>query len=166
MRPESSDPTFGFLVHDIARLLRKNFDRRAQRVGLTRAQWWVLFHVHRHEGCNQRFLADVLEIEPITLTRLIDRLEGAGWVERRHDAEDRRAWRLFLTDKSNPILERMFALGAETREQAMTGLKPAEREALMTVLTHIRGNLSAKENGGDVARSGADAADPAEIAHV
>ncbi|HUN49711.1 MAG TPA: MarR family transcriptional regulator [Candidatus Sulfotelmatobacter sp.] len=145
MRPESPDPSFGFLIHDVSRLLRKNFDRRAQQVGLTRAQWWVLVHVHRHESSSQRALADILEIEPITLTRLIDRLEKSGWVERRPDASDRRIWRLYLTEKSYPILDRMYQLGAETREQALTGLPAEQRDQLVAILSKIKGNLGGKE---------------------
>ena len=145
MRPESPDPSFGFLIHDVSRLLRKNFDRRAATVGLTRAQWWVLAYVHRHEGSSQRALSDILEIEPITLTRLIDRLEKAGWVERRPDPSDRRIWRLFLTEKSYPILDRMYQLGAETRDQALTGLTLEQREGLLALLGRIKGNLGGKE---------------------
>jgi DNA-binding MarR family transcriptional regulator len=145
MRPERPDPSFGFLIHDVSRLLRTNFDRRAQTVGLTRAQWWVLVHVHRHEASSQRVLADILDIEPITLTRLVDRLEKAGWVERRPDASDRRVWRLYLTEKSYPILDRMYQLGAETREQALTGLPVEQREQLVAILSKIKCNLGGKE---------------------
>jgi MarR family transcriptional regulator for hemolysin len=145
MRPEHPDPSFGFLIHDTSRLLRVNFDRRAQSLGLTRAQWWVLAHVHRHEGSSQRALADILDIEPITLTRLVDRLERASWVERRPDASDRRVWRLFLTEKSYPILDRMYQLGAETREQALAGLTPDQREQLIGILSKIKSNLGGKD---------------------
>ena len=86
--PEKS---FGFLLYDAARLLRRDFERRAKQLGLTRAQWSVLAHLARNEGTNQAAAADVLEIEPITLVRLLDRLEAAGWVERRPDPNDRRA---------------------------------------------------------------------------
>jgi len=89
-RPEHG---FGFLLHDIARLLRKRFDHSAATLGLSRAQWQVLAHLHRHEGINQSGLAEILEIKGVTLGRLVDRLEAAGWVERRADASDRRARR-------------------------------------------------------------------------
>jgi len=133
---------FGFVLHDIARLLRKRFDQRARVLGLSRAQWQVLAHLHRHEGINQRGLAEILEIESVTLGRLVDRLEAAGWIERRADPGDRRARRLFTTAKVAPVLERMWALGAVTREEALAGLDPAEREALLSALEKIRGNLS------------------------
>jgi len=137
---------FGFLLHDIARLLRKRFDQRARVLGLSRAQWQVLAHLHRHEGINQRGLAEILEIESVTLGRLVDRLEADGWIERRADPGDRRARRLFTTAKVAPVLERMWALGAMTREEALAGLAPAERQTLLAALEKIRGNLS--ERGG------------------
>ena len=83
--------TFGFLLHDTARLLRRDFERRSKGTGLTRAQWAVLAYVARNEGSNQAALADMLDIEPITLVRLLDKLEAAGLVERRPDPADRRA---------------------------------------------------------------------------
>jgi len=138
-RPEQG---FGFLLHDIARLLRKRFDQRARMLGLSRAQWQVLAHLHRHEGINQRGLAEILEIESVTLGRLVDRLEAAGWVERRADARDRRARRLHTTAKVAPVIERMWGLGEVTREEALSGLADGERQQLVEALTRIRGNLS------------------------
>src|ERR1700751_1352951 len=105
------DRSFGFLVSDVSRLLRKRFDQRARTLGLTRAQWQVLAYLARYEGINQTGLADILEIEPITLARLIDRMEEAGWVERRAHPSDRRARQLYLTEKAEPIFARMRALG-------------------------------------------------------
>src|SRR6516225_6354670 len=103
--PYDPERSFGFLIHDIARLLRKRFDQRARALGLSR------------EGTNQSGLAEILEIENITLGRLIDRLEEAGWVERRPDPNDRRARLLFMTDKVAPVMERMRALAEETRNE-------------------------------------------------
>src|SRR6202171_4608396 len=100
------DTSFGFLLHDIARLMRQRFDQRARSLNLTRAQWQVLAHLQRHEGINQSGLAEILEIEPITIARLLDRMEEAGLVERRADPADRRARRLFLTERAKPMLER------------------------------------------------------------
>jgi len=142
-RPEHG---FGFLLHDIARLLRKRFDQSATTLGLSRAQWQVLAHLHRHEGINQSGLADILEIKGVTLGRLVDRLEAAGWVERRADASDRRARRLYTTAKVAPVLERMWALGERKREEALAGLSDDERRALIDSLLKIRANLS--ERGG------------------
>src|SRR5579883_3621613 len=136
------DFTFGFLLHDIARLMRKRFDQRARGLGLTRAQWQVLAHLARHEGINQVGLAEILEIEPITLGRLIDRMEEAGWVERRPKPSDRRARLLYLTDQAWPIFDRMRALGDEVRAEALDTLSEAERETLLKTLAVIRNNLS------------------------
>jgi MarR family transcriptional regulator, transcriptional regulator for hemolysin len=165
------DRSFGFLLHDIARLLRKRFDQRARGLGLSRAQWQVLAHLHRHEGINQRGLSEILEIKSVTLGRLVDRLEAAGWVERRADPRDRRAHRLYTTGKVAPVLDRMFAIGEKVRAEALVGLGANEREGLIAALLTIRTNLS--ERGPDAAatdapaeRAGDGAADaPREVGH-
>ena len=137
--------TIGFLLNDAARLMRKDFERRTRSLGLTRAQWQALFHLARNEGCNQATLADLLEVEPITLARLVDRLEASGLVERRPDPGDRRARLLFLGERAHPLLEQLRALGAETREIALAGISEDERTLLMTLLTKMRANLSGRE---------------------
>jgi MarR family transcriptional regulator for hemolysin len=137
-----TEDTFGFVVHDVARLLRKRFDQRARALGLTRAQWQVLAHLSRNEGINQSGLAEILEIENITLGRLVDRLEEAGWVERRLCGSDRRVRLLHLTEKAKPILGRMRALGEETRADALSGLSQEEQATLLAMLRHVRANLS------------------------
>ena len=137
--------TIGFLLNDAARLMRKDFERRTRSLGLTRAQWQALFHLARNEGCNQAALADLLEVEPITLARLVDRLELGGLVERRPDPGDRRARLLFLGERAHPLLEQLRALGAETREVALAGIDEDERTLLMTLLTKMRANLSGRE---------------------
>ena len=157
--PYDPERSFGFLLHDIARLLRKRFDQRARALGLSRSQWQVLAHLSRHEGLNQSGLADILEVENITLGRQIDRMQEAGWVERRADPGDRRARLLFTTEKVAPVMERMRALAAETRNEALAGLPDAEREALIESLIHVRANLS--ERG--AARNG-DGGEAAELA--
>jgi MarR family transcriptional regulator, transcriptional regulator for hemolysin len=142
MTQSSLDRSFGFLLHDIARLMRKRYEQRARPLGLTRAQWQVLAHLQRHEGINQSGLAELLEIEPITIGRLLDRMEEAGLVERRADPADRRARRLFLTERARPMLERGRVLGDEVRAAAFIGLDAAERESLIDMLLRVRGNLS------------------------
>ncbi|HEV8390535.1 MAG TPA: MarR family transcriptional regulator [Dongiaceae bacterium] len=137
--------TIGFLVNDAARLMRKDFERRARSLGLTRAQWQTMFHLARNEGCNQATLADLLDVEPITLARVIDRLELSGLVERRADPTDRRARLLFLGERAHPLLEELRALGAETREIALNGISDDERTLLMTLLTRMRANLSGRD---------------------
>lgn len=137
--------TIGFLLHDSARLMKREFERRARSLGLTRAQWQTLFHLARNQGCNQAALADVLDVEPITLARQIDRLEAAGLVERRADPDDRRAYLLFLGEGASPVLEQMVKLGEATRETALSGLNEAERQTLAGFLKRIRDNLSTRE---------------------
>jgi MarR family transcriptional regulator for hemolysin len=158
--PGWSEPTLGFLVHDVARLLRKRLEQRARAagIGLSRAQWQVLANIARCEGINQAGLAAILDIEPITLVRLLDRLEGMGFVERRLDPKDRRQRNLFLTEHAMPELERIRALGAEVREEALAGLDEPSRKRLLAELHAIKGNLQ-------TALSGADSADEGERRH-
>jgi MarR family transcriptional regulator for hemolysin len=131
----------GVLLVDVARLLRRNFNRRAQALGLTQPQWQALARLSQNQGMNQACLADLLEVQPITVARLIDRLEAAGWVERRPDPADRRVQRLYLTVKAEPLLDDIRALATETREEAMQGLPDRERRQLMKTLQTIKGNL-------------------------
>lgn len=131
----------GFLVADIARMLRRNFIRRAQGLGLSQAQWQALAHLSIREGVNQATLAESLEVQPITLARLIDRLEQGGLVERRPDPEDRRAFRLYLTAVAQPLLAKMWTLAAETRTEAMAGLPDEAVTALIETLRHMKRNL-------------------------
>ncbi len=146
MDQEELDRSIGFLAHDVSRLLRRNFDRRAKTLGLTRSQWRVLLHLQRTEGINQAGLADILEVEPITLTRLLDKLNESGWVERRADPNDRRAWRLYLTPKTAPVLERMRELAADMREEALAGLSATECERLIDQLLRVKANLCGRED--------------------
>src|SRR3954469_14330880 len=150
-RQDWSEPTLGFLVHDVARLLRMRLEQRprAAGIGLTRAQWQTLAYLARGEGMNQVTLGQLLDIEPITLVRLIDRLEAIGLVERRPDARDRRQRNLFLTEKAWPELARIKALGAEVREEALAGLGTTERERLMAALARAKTNLQATLCGAD-----------------
>ncbi len=134
--------TLGFLVADVSRLLRRRFDERARAIGATRAQWQTLTVLSRHEGINQGGLAELLEVEPITLCRMIDRLEEASLVERRRDPADRRAWRIYLTEKARPIIAQLRVMGDGLIETAFEGVSPDEREQLMTTLQRIRTNIS------------------------
>jgi MarR family transcriptional regulator for hemolysin len=135
-------PTFGFLLYDTARLLRREFDRRTRCVGLSRAKWSVLAHLSRNEGIRQGGLAEILDISPITLTRHIDRLEREGLVQRRADPSDRRAYRLYLTADAGPALDTLRGLAEQTRAKALDGLDDHEREELMRLLHKVRCNLS------------------------
>src|ERR1700686_3930509 len=109
----SLDRSFGFLVNDVSRLFGRRFDHNGRRLGLTRAQCRTLGYLARNEGINQAGMADLLEIRPMTLVRQIDRMEEAGWIERRPDPADRRARRLFLTAKARPVLGRLRDLAKE-----------------------------------------------------
>ena len=141
------DPTrnLGFLVHEVARLMRRSFDRRVQSLGLTQAQWRALVHLSRCEGMNQAALAEILEIQPITLTRLLDKLQQSGWIERRHDPADRRSFRLYLTEQAQPLLAELEAAGTEIRAEATAGMNQTTRRELIDLLCAIKTNLLAAE---------------------
>ena len=111
-----------FEIAETAHALRKAFDRRASALGVTRAQWKVLFRLTRYPGLRQVELADMLDVEPITLCRIVDRLEEAELVERQRDPEDRRAWRLQVTDKAKPLVERLKSLGSELVGEAFADI--------------------------------------------
>ena len=137
--------SLGFLISDISRLMRKRFDERARLIGVTRAQWRTLSMLKRHEGSNQGMLAELLEIEPITVGRMIDRLEEAGLVERRRDPADRRVWRIHLTDAAQPVLAQLRALADAMFDEMMTGIAPDERERMHAALGVLHANLTLDE---------------------
>lgn len=132
----------GQIMSDVSRLMRRAFDERARGIGVTRTQWQVLTMLARHEGINQGGLAELLDVEPITLCRMVDRLQEAGMVERRADPSDRRAWRLFLTERANGLLGELRPLALSLFDEAMNGLSTVERDALHLMLERIRVNLS------------------------
>lgn len=131
----------GFLINDVARLLRRNFMRRAQADGLSLAEWRALAYLSRQEGINQTDLAESMEIQPMTLARLIDKLQHLGLVERRKDPQDRRAYRLYLTKASQPLISKLWAIAEESRELALAGLSERRRKDLMTALMRVKANL-------------------------
>jgi DNA-binding MarR family transcriptional regulator len=141
---ELPERNLGFLLHDVARLMRKRFEQNARGLGLTRSQCQVLAHLARNEGIQQSGLADILEIEPITLTRLLDRLEEAGLVERRAHPTDRRIRQLHLTSKAHPLIADIFTIGAATRGEALEGVEEEDRDRLFAVLTSMKANLLVK----------------------
>src|SRR5581483_9955579 len=110
--------TIPFEIGETAHALRKAFDRLAVGLGVTRAQWKVLFKLSRMPGLRQVEIADMLDLEPITLCRIVDRLQDAGLVERMPDPDDRRAWRLHVTEKAQPLVEKLHAVGAQLVAQA------------------------------------------------
>ena len=137
-----SDDNIGAMIAQVARLLRRSFDERARGIGVTRPQWQVLSLLNRNEGINQGGLAEMLEVEPITLGRMIDRLQDAELVERRADPADRRAWRLHITPKGHALLTKLHPFAHETFEIALEGIDDASRDVLMGMLDRIRSNLS------------------------
>lgn len=145
----TSDPfltrSLGFLLADVSRLMRRRFDARARELGLTRAQWRVLTQLRRREGINQTALAEIMEIEPISLGRHIDRLVEKNFVERRADPRDRRAWRLYLMPDVQPVLDKLRTLSNANRKEVLLGIPPEESEALIDTLLKIKGNLTALE---------------------
>jgi len=141
MSLEPFEHLLGFVLNDVSRLLRTRFDQRARGHGLTRSQWRVLVHLARAEGIIQSGLAEILEVERMTLGRLIDRLESAGWVERRPDSKDRRVRRLYLTAAARPTLKDMMQIATDMHDEALHGLSGEELNRLMQSLLIIKSNL-------------------------
>jgi MarR family transcriptional regulator for hemolysin len=134
--------TLPFEIGETAHALRKAFDRRAVGMGVTRAQWKVLFRLERQPGLRQIELADMMDIEPITLSRIVDRLEEGGLVERVADPADRRAWRLHVTVKAQPLVEKLRAVADEMIADAFAGIDPQHIEITRQVLKRARDNAS------------------------
>jgi MarR family transcriptional regulator, transcriptional regulator for hemolysin len=132
---------FGFILNDVARLLRTYADYKAAQFGITRAQWAVLVRLERSEGLNQTELADMLDLQPITLTRLLDKLSDSGLIERRPDPGDRRAKRLFLTPAARPLLKRLAELGEETMTSTLAGIEHDGIEKMVSQLALVKENL-------------------------
>ena len=124
MQDNPPSTSLGFLISDTARLLRKRFDQRAREIGLTRAQWQVLAFLKHNEGINQVGLADLMEVEPITLSRHIEKMEEAGWVARRPDPNDKRGKQLFLSERSGAVLDAMRVIARGLFDEALAGLAP------------------------------------------
>ncbi|KQZ99755.1 MarR family transcriptional regulator [Mesorhizobium sp. Root157] len=135
----------GFLIHDAARLMRKRFEARASGMGLSAAQWRLMVRVTKEEGVAQARLAELLEIEPISVSRLIDRMEEGGWIERRADASDRRVRTIFPTPKALKAYAQVKGLAGEVYEEALTGMSDDDRRALIKGLRGLVENLSDDE---------------------
>lgn len=132
----------GFLTGDTSRMLRRVFNERLTHLGLTQAQWRALAHLSRNEGINQVTLSDLLDVQPITVARLIDKLVETGLVARRPDPNDRRAQRLFLTEQAQGVLEQIWEVADETYAVALKGLSETERDTLISLLVRVRANTS------------------------
>jgi MarR family transcriptional regulator for hemolysin len=141
MARDSVDKNLLFTLGELARLVRAHADREASRYGITRAQWAVLAKVERFEGMKQSELAEQMEMQPITLTRLIDRLCDAGWIERRGDETDRRVNRLYLRKAARPLLTKLNGLRSEITETALQGISPSDANRMLAQLEAIKENL-------------------------
>jgi MarR family transcriptional regulator, transcriptional regulator for hemolysin len=147
--PAALQPNIGALLHDVARLIRRRFERRARHTGLaiTRQQARALLSIARTEGLSQAAIATLLDIEPIALVRLLDRLHEEGLVERRLHPTDRRVRTLWLTLLGWTMVDRILAINAQVRDEACAGLSPTARDALLRALDHMKANLLAQEEG-------------------
>lgn len=141
MRPRNPRREFAFLINDVARLMRTYADQRARRLGITRAQWAVMARLEHHEGLKQSELAEMLDLQPITLTRLVDRLCQNGMVERRPDPNDRRAKRLHLTPLARPLMDRLAELGQDMMGEVLDGFSLATIERMTLELSLAKDNL-------------------------
>lgn len=135
------DQRLGFLMHDVSRLRRMVFDDFMKPLNVTRSQWWVLAHLSRANGMSQSDLADVLDLGKAALGGLVDRLEAAGFIERRADATDRRVKRIYLTAAGLAIIVRIQQQSHEMSERILTGLDDGERHHLSSMLEHVKKNL-------------------------
>lgn len=136
-------PRFGFLLKDVSRLYTRRFEERAQALSLTLPQCKALAYLEKNEGVSQKRLAELMEIDPMSLVRLLDRMEADGWVERRSDPDDRRARSLVMTEKARPIIELIWQVAAETRAEALADLSDSERTLLLELLERVHVNLLA-----------------------
>jgi MarR family transcriptional regulator for hemolysin len=132
--PLSTNREFAFMLNDVARMLRTYADQEAAQFGTTRAQWVVLARLDRSEGLKQSELAEVLDLQPISLTRLLDKLCEGGLIERRADPIDRRAKRLFLTPAARPLLEKLGDLGEKLMGTALSGV---DRESIQQMIEKL-----------------------------
>jgi MarR family transcriptional regulator for hemolysin len=139
-----AEPSLGALIQEVGRLFRRRFAERARAVSLpfSRSQCSVLAMLARNEGLTQAALAQLLDIEPISLVRLLDGLEEAGMIERRVNPRDRRCWMLYLTAAAAPVLEQIRAVGRLVREEALAGVPAKRRETLIADLRRLKENLS------------------------
>ncbi len=141
MKPQGID-RLGFLIHDVARLLRRRFEARSGEVSLSAAQWRLLFRVAKDEGLPQARLAELLEIEPISVSRMVDRMVEAGWVERRAGAGDRRVRTVHPTQRARAVYETVLGMADEVYAEALAGIEPERRADLIAMLERMTENLA------------------------
>ena len=146
-----ADRSFGFLVHDVSRLVKRRFERQARQIGLliTRGQAAVVLYIARNEGVSQTEVAAWLDLEPIALVRMLDKLAEEGLVERRAHPTDRRVRTLWLTPGAEPVVQRILDINLAIREEAFAGLEPGTRVAMIGALGSIKDNLMLQEEAAD-----------------
>jgi DNA-binding MarR family transcriptional regulator len=156
MIDESRAPTgfgrnFGFLVHDVSRLIKRRFDRKARQTGLpiTRRQAAVMLYIARNEGVSQTEVATWLDLEPIALVRMLDKLHDEGLVERRAHPTDRRVRTLWLTPAAAPVVTQILSINKAIREESFAGLPTQARDTVIDILDAIKGNLALREGADD-----------------
>jgi MarR family transcriptional regulator for hemolysin len=159
MQEPRPDQNLGFLVHDVARLMRVAYDRRAKALGLTRSQWWVLNHLYFNEGITQSELADLLDVEKPTLGRLLDRLEVKGWIARQADRRDRRAKRVYLTGQVQALMRGLREIAAGLRNDALEGMDARAQRQLFDSLLLIKANLLRMNENGSCVEHASEGAD-------
>src|SRR5215469_8180953 len=154
-RAAAVDRSFGFLVHDVSRLVKRRFERQARQIGLliTRRQAAVVLYIARNEGVSQAEVAAWLDLEPIALVRMLDRLHEEGLVERRAHPTDRRVRTLWLTAAARPTVTRIIAINKATREEAFSGMAAHARDTVIEILDAIKGNLALREEAESPATS-------------
>jgi DNA-binding MarR family transcriptional regulator len=143
----------GFVLKDVSRLWVRHFEQRATQLGMTLTQFKVLVYLSRNEGTTQAKLAELSDTDPMTLVRIIDRMENDGWLERRPDPCDRRAHRLFLKPAADPVLDEVTRIADRARADALSGVSAEERAELLNLLERVRGNLLSLLSGGEPADS-------------
>ena len=141
MMQQSLDGDLLFLLYDVARLMRVRADQHARLTGMTRAQWVLLVWLERKPGVTQNELASLVEVEPITIARLIDRLEAAGWIERKPEANDRRVKLVSMTPKATAIMDEVGVIGQKLRDDMLVDLSQSEREQLVVLLSTMKSRL-------------------------
>lgn len=149
MTPEK-DGYIGYLVSDVARLMRTVFDRRVRRLGLTRSQWLLLTRLHRRPGASQTELAEMLEVEKASAGRMLDRMERDGWIVRKADPADRRVKRIHLTREAERVHARMWVVAHATVEDALGDLRAGERAQLAQLMSRVKARLSDMADTGGI----------------
>ena len=141
---ESFEDNIGLLIHDVARLLRVLYDRQMASIGLTRSQWWLLTYLYFKDGITQSELAFLMDMEKAPLSRLLDRMELKGWVERKSESKDRRIKNIYLSEKIKPLIHSMRDKAATYRKDSLSTLNNEDLNKLRDLLQILKKDLSSK----------------------